>query len=80
MIPVESLVNDLQKENSRLKEELEQAQRDIKDFETIAAIWKKGYVEDVNALKVKIVEYKQIIDSLQKELEECRLLDHSDET
>lgn len=80
MILVESLINDLQKEIARLQGELEQAHKDIKDFENLAREWKKGYQEEVRALKARIIERNQVIDSLQEELEERLLVDHTDES
>jgi hypothetical protein len=68
VITPEQLITDLQKENQSLKEELEQAQKDIKDFETLAIEWKKGYLENIGKLKVQLSNYEQVIEELQEEL------------
>jgi hypothetical protein len=68
MISPEILINALQKENERLKEELEQAQKDIHDFEVLAIEWKKGHTALERAHKIKIMEYKQIIEELEDEI------------
>jgi predicted RNase H-like nuclease (RuvC/YqgF family) len=68
MISPEILINALQTENNRLKEELEQAQKDIHDFEVLAIEWKKGYSDLERAHKRQIMEYRQIIQELQDEL------------
>lgn len=70
MDSIESFVNNLQKENEILKKELEQAQKDIKDFENFAVIWRKNYIEMESKYKIKLANTKQIIEQLEKELEE----------
>jgi predicted nucleic acid-binding Zn-ribbon protein len=69
MITPEQLISDLQKENERLKEELEQAQKDVRDFEVLAAGWKKGYDENIGKLKIQLINAKQEIEELKEELE-----------
>ena len=69
---VESFINDLQKENARLTQELEQAQKDIRDFEVLAIEWKKGHQDLKAKHHVKTTEYEQIIQELENEIEELR--------
>ena len=70
MISPEQLISDLQKENARLQAELEEAQRDIKDFEILAIVWKDGYMNMEREYRIKLTNAKQVIQQLEKELEE----------
>jgi dsDNA-specific endonuclease/ATPase MutS2 len=64
----EQLINDLQKEVFKLKEELEEAHKDIKDFEILAIEWRKGYKKLEMKHSIEIMELKQTIEELEKEL------------
>jgi predicted RNase H-like nuclease (RuvC/YqgF family) len=72
MDQVEQLVSDLQKENQQLREELEEAQKDIVDFEVLAKEWRKGYAELELKHRIKVMELEQVIDELEKELEDWK--------
>jgi predicted RNase H-like nuclease (RuvC/YqgF family) len=72
MICPEQLISNLQEENQRLKEELEQAQTDIKDFEVLAVEWKSGYSKLNTKHSIAIQEKDQIIKELQDELLEFK--------
>jgi predicted RNase H-like nuclease (RuvC/YqgF family) len=69
MDQVEQLVSDLQKENRQLREELEEAQKDIRDFEVLAKEWRKGYAELERKHRIKMMELEQVVTELEKELE-----------
>lgn len=69
MISPEQLINDLQKENARLSLELEQAQKDIRDFEVLAVEWKRGYSDLERKYRVEIANLKQTIEELEEELD-----------
>ena len=45
MMTPEQLIYDLQKQVLRLEQELEEANKDIRDFEKLAIEWKKGHRE-----------------------------------
>jgi predicted DNA binding CopG/RHH family protein len=70
MLTPEQLISELQKENQRLLEELEQAQQDIKDFERLAQVWKKGYSDTERDLRIKLKNAEQTIEQLEEELSE----------
>ena len=72
MITPEQLINDLQKENARLTQELEQAQKDIRDFEVLAIEWRKGHQDLKAKHHVKTTEYEQIIEELEDEIGELK--------
>lgn len=72
MITPEQLINDLQKENERLQKELDQAQKDIRDFEVLAIEWKKGYRELEIKYRAKLKESDQVIRELEEEIEELK--------
>lgn len=65
----EQLINHLQKENVRLAEELEQAQKDIVVFEKLAVEWRKGYADLKRKHNEETANLKQTIEELEKELE-----------
>ena len=70
MITPEQLISDLQKENARLQEELEQAQKDIRDFEVLALAWKKSYLDRERDLRVQLANALQTIEEMEQELAE----------
>lgn len=72
MISPEQLITDLQKENIRLREELEQAQKDIRDFEILAIEWRKGHKELEIRHQIKLVESQQVIAELEEEIDELK--------
>jgi hypothetical protein len=72
MISPEQLINDLQKENEMLKEELVQAQKDIKDFEVLAIEWRKGHTDLERKYKTKLMESDQVIRELEEEIDELK--------
>jgi len=72
MITPEQLIRDLQKENERLKEELNQTQSDLEDFESMAKVWMQSYNEEVPKLKKRIMELEQVVEELDNELKEKR--------
>ena len=72
MITPEQLIYDLQSQVMRLERELEEAQKDIKDFEVLAIEWKKGY-SDLNSRHWKEKSnLEQEIEELKKELEDIK--------
>ena len=70
MYTPEHLINDLKKEITRLKEELEVMKQHIEDFEKLAIEWKIGYSDLKRKHHLELVHSKQIIEELQKELDE----------
>jgi rubrerythrin len=68
MISPEQLINDLQKQVTKLEEELSQAQKDILDFEKAALVWQKGYKDTERNLKIKLEHAEQTIEELREEL------------
>jgi virulence-associated protein VapD len=69
MISPEQLIADLLKQVSKLEEELTQAQQDIRDFEKMAIEWKKGYVDLERKHRIEVTNMKQVIDSMQAEID-----------
>ena len=65
----EQLIYDLQSQIIRLEKELEQAQKDIKDFEVLAVEWKKGFTELNRKHQAEVTNLKQTIEELEKEIE-----------
>jgi len=63
----EQLITELIIENEKLKFELEQAQKDIKDFEVLAIEWKLGYEKMKNSLEIQIKHLNQIIEEKDDE-------------
>ena len=74
----EVLISDLQKENQQLREELEQAQTDIKDFEVLAREWRIGHDKLKMKHSIAIQEKDQIIKELQDELEFSKSYDFNE--
>ncbi len=72
MLTPEQLIYDLQSQVIKLEKELEQAQKDIKDFEVLAVEWKKGYRELERKYKIESMEAEQIICELERELRDLR--------
>ena len=71
-ITVEELMSQLENQVKKLTEELEQAQKDIRDFEVLAIEWKKGHSDLKIACGRKIMEKDQIIEELKEELLDFR--------
>lgn len=65
----EQLISDLQLKCLKLKDELLEAQQDIKDFEKAAVVWKKAYGDMEKSYQVKMVNLVQTIEELEKELD-----------
>ncbi len=70
MISPELLITKLTDENEKLKKELEQAQKDIKDFEALAVEWKDGYNRMKRSLEIKITHLEQTIEDMKLETKE----------
>ena len=68
MLTPEQLIYDLQSQIIRLEKELEQAQKDIKDFEVLAQEWKRGYAKREMDLNIKLANANQTIEELESEL------------
>lgn len=68
MISPEQLITDLQKDIDRLTKELEEAQKDIRDFEFLAIEWRKGHTELERKHRIEVGNLKQTIEELEKEL------------
>jgi predicted nucleic acid-binding Zn-ribbon protein len=77
MLTPEQLIYDLQSQIVRLEKELEQAQKDIKDFEVLAVEWKRGYEELRRNHNVEIGNLEQEIEELKKELLEFKIISKS---
>lgn len=65
----EQLITELTLENKKLKEELEQAKKDIKDFEVLAIEWKLGYSKMERNLEIKIKHLEQTLEEYKEEIE-----------
>jgi hypothetical protein len=61
-------IDELEKENRKLKEELEIAQKDIRDFEVLAIEWKKGHSDLERKHRIEVGNLEQTICELVKEL------------
>ena len=72
MISPEQLIANLIEKIVRLEKELEEAQKDIKDFEVLAVEWKKGHGELKFKHDVKQMEKDQIIRELEDDIEELK--------
>lgn len=72
MISPEQLISDLLKENQKLKEELEQAQKDIRDFEVLALEWRKGHQDLKFKFDKKLLEKDQVTQELEDEIKELK--------
>lgn len=70
----EQLITSLEFQVLSLKQDLEQAQQDIKDFERAAIEWRKGYSDMEKNLRVKLHHAEQTISELRSELFEARRL------
>jgi predicted RNase H-like nuclease (RuvC/YqgF family) len=70
MITPEQLIYELQKQVDRLTEELDQAQRDIRDFEIAAIEWRDGYEDMEKDYKRKLGNAEQVISQLEEDLKE----------
>jgi hypothetical protein len=70
MYTPEHLINDLKKEITKLKEELEVLKLHIVDFEKLAIEWKNGHEKLKRKSKLELAHSQQIIEELQKELNE----------
>lgn len=70
MISPELLITQLIDENEKLKKELEQAQKDIKDFEVLAVEWKDGYNKMKRSLEIKIEHLEQTLQEVRLEMKE----------
>jgi len=68
MITPEQFIYDLQSQIMRLEKELDQAQKDIRDFEILAIEWKKGYGELNKKHRMEVANLKRTIGELEKEL------------
>lgn len=69
---VEWLLNEKDKEIAKLKEELEIAQKDIADFESLAIIWKKGHKDLLAKHAKELGNAHKTIEELEKELDQCK--------
>lgn len=65
----EMLIDQLTRENEKLKEELAQAQQDSKDFERLAQVWKKGWEDKEKEYNRKLGNAEQTIEQLESDLE-----------
>ena len=72
MLTPEQLISNLQSQIENLTKELEQSQKDIRDFEVLAIEWKKGYKELETKHRIQITEKDQIIKELEEEIEELK--------
>ena len=64
----EQLIYDLQKQVLRLEQELEEANKDIRDFEKLAIEWKKGHRELLALHEIEKKHADLILKELQEEL------------
>ncbi len=71
----EQLIYELQKQIIALEKELAQAQEDIKDFEVLALIWKKSYLEMESRYKIKLGNAEQVIEQLEKDLSDSKSIE-----
>jgi hypothetical protein len=69
MLTPEQLIYDLQSQVVRLEKELDQAQKDIRDFEILAIEWKKGHRELERKHRTEIGNLEQVIQELKAELQ-----------
>lgn len=69
VISPELLITKLTDENEKLKKELEQAQKDIKDFEVLAIEWKDGFNKMKRSLEIKIKHLEQTETELREEID-----------
>ena len=72
MISPEQLITNLIEKIVRLEKELEEAQKDIKDFEVLAVEWKKGYSELKRKHNIELGNAKKTIEELEDELKETK--------
>lgn len=72
MLTPEQLIYDLQSQIIRLEKELEQAQKDIRDFEVLAIEWRKGHTELNRKHLAETNNLKQTIEELEDELEDAK--------
>ena len=72
MITPEQLITNLQFQVEKLTQELEQAQKDIRDFEVLAVEWKKGHRDLEAKHKIAIMEKNQIIEELEEEIDKLK--------
>ena len=70
MLTPEQLIYDLQSQVVRLEKELEQAQKDVRDFEVLAQEWKRGHADLNTKHRIEVANLKQTIEELEKELAE----------
>jgi len=68
VISPEQLITNLIEKIVRLEKKLEEAQKDIADFEKLAIVWRKGHRDLENKYKAEIGNLKQTIEELEKEL------------
>lgn len=68
----EQLIADLQKQIAKLQEDLAISEENVKDFEHIAATWKKSYGETEKLYKKKLGDAEQFIEQLEKDLKEAK--------
>lgn len=64
----DALLDAKDKEIADLKEKLEQAEQNVKDFERLAHVWKKAYEKDNPRLIAHITELEQIVEDLEDDL------------
>jgi len=70
IIQPEELVTNLISENEKLRLELEEAEREIKNFEQLGLEWKRGYDKLKHESDIKIMHLEQIAEDLRMELKE----------
>ena len=68
----EDLIRELQDENEKLRAEVEKQSQDIKDFEFLARTWADSYKQVVPQLRIKITNLEQIVQELEKDLEDWK--------
>lgn len=65
----EPIIDDLHKQIAKLQEELEQANQNVKDFESLAHTWKDSYEELYAKYKRDMGNAISTIDQLRADLE-----------
>ena len=70
MITPEQLIADLQKQVTKLQEDLAVSEQNVKDFEHIAATWKKSYEEMEMNLKRKLANAEMTIKQMCEDMDD----------
>lgn len=72
MSEIENLITSLQKEIDLLTVKNQELEYHIKDFERMVHAWKKAYGDMESKYRVRLANYEQTIEELEKELLDFR--------